>query len=195
MEKSGGNMDFTKALLNAGLDAVKTYTDSAGIDREDDIPEKALSAHIALHLHQILGLHARIETLYTDIVTHLGMSPKTSALKKIEGRTTDIALYQRKTPVAIIEIKIFSDAKDPVDKFEEDLRKGDPVELSRHVPIHVVAMICETQTRDMKMQKQRIEAIIRRPIAYSPCQKSRSGEPWFWCIASVAKGTEPGETN
>jgi len=185
------------AIHKAGLLAVETYITCAGPGiSEDSAHEKSLSAFMALHLHHVLGIQARPECPYTQIVKDLDMSPDRLSLNAIQLLTADIALYENGLPVAVIELKVFTDSKAMLPRFCNDLRKGDLVRLCERVPVYAVALICQTERRKLGEQKAWIERGVGRQLTYSQTQVTKtdsvSGEkPWEWCFGYVERGPIP----
>ena len=137
-------MDIANQIFQATHNAISDYMDVSGISSEDAIPERSLSVHIAIYLHRLLGFCAPNEEPYTRIAKRLGVSDNDSSLLAVAQWKADIAIYDKEKPIAVIENKIFSDAKRSLEAFAWDLRKGDPIKLSKRIPIYAVALICET---------------------------------------------------
>jgi hypothetical protein len=177
-------MDITREIFQATHLAIGDYMDVSGILSEDAIPERSLSDHMAIHLHSLLGLHAPNEEPYTRIAKHLGISNNDPSLLAVAQWKADIAIYDKETPIAVIENKIFSDTKRSLEAFAWDLRKCDTINLSKRIPIYGVALICETAatTGDLKSQKQWLERSLNRSLSYSKTTHARADQRWEWCI-------------
>jgi hypothetical protein len=189
MPEKGITMDVPSAILDAGLLAVDTYITCAGQGiSEDSVPERSLSAFMALHLQKILEIQTRLECPYTRIVEDLKMSADELSLTAIRQRTADIALYKNGLPVAVIELKVFTDAKAALPTFAEDLIEGDPVHLSERVRVYAVALICQTKGRPLDEQKVWIERGVGRRVTYSRTMQTNTGEKWEWCFGCVERG-------
>jgi hypothetical protein len=177
-------MNISSQIFQAGRLAVDDYINVSGILREDAIPERSLSVHMAIHLHRLLGLRAPNEEPYTRIAKHFGISDGDPRLLQVEQWKADIALYDQNKPVAVIENKILSDGKRSLSAFAWDLCKGDPVNLSERVPIYAVALICETETTNGDLKW--VERGLHRPLIYSEeiCTRAPN-ETWKWCIGCI----------
>jgi hypothetical protein len=184
-------MDVVSEILDVGMAAIKTYMECVGGGfNEDSVSERSLSALMALELYKQSGLHAIPEAPYTRIVDDLHMKIEEPERTQMVGLHADIALYHdNRQPLAVVELKIFSDGKDPLPQFARDLNKGDPMSLDRRIPIYAAALICETEhpLRSLDDQKEWIERGIGQPLRYSPTEQTGTGQGWKWCFGSTER--------
>jgi hypothetical protein len=176
--------DIVSEILGAGVAAIKTYLECAGPGfNEDSVSERSLSAFMALQLYKRSGLHTIPELFYTRIVDDLQMTVKEPERTRIANLRADIAIYDdSRQPVAVVELKVFSDGKDALPEFARDLHKGDPASLSRLIPIYATALICQTERRSLDEQKAWIEKGIGQSLSYSPAALTATGQGWEWCF-------------
>jgi hypothetical protein len=179
----------TSTILAAGVSAVQSYVECAGaIAREDSIHERSLTAHLAMQLHRLSGLHAPTEVLYTRIIDDLGMAADPTTRILLELRSADIALYDDGKPIALVEAKILSDGKRALPQFFSDLQKGDPVKLSERLPIYAVALVCETTSRNVEQQQEWIKkASGDLRLQYSEPVPTCTGETWKWFFGCASR--------
>jgi len=177
-------MKVTADLINkAGVAAINTYLECAGAGfSEDSVSERSLSAFMALQLHNLAGLHAIPEVPYTRMVDDLQMKIEEPARAQIVGLRADIGLYDSGQPVAVVELKILSCGSDALFEFARDLRKGDPVSLSKRIRIYATALICQTVGRSLDDQKVWVEKGIGQPLRYSSTEPTSTGQNWQWCF-------------
>jgi hypothetical protein len=180
-------MDLVQSLLEAGSKGLRHYLDCAGKNREDAVPERGLCARIAIQLHETLELEAPIEEPYSDLIGKLGIPMDAPLNVLVEGLKADIAAYRKGVPLAVIEVKVFTDTRDKIGDFARDLRKGDLFKLGDHVPILGLALICETRRR-LTAQIERIGKSMGMSLICSAPTQTRSGEDWSWCFACIPFG-------
>jgi len=106
-------LDFEKAIVEFGTEAVLRYRTVAETRHDNELPESFLRSFVALRLHERFGYQVHVERLYTAMAVDLGM-PVTPDLVTVLGAfRADVAVYQSGRPFAVIELKIF-DAPSPL---------------------------------------------------------------------------------
>jgi hypothetical protein len=176
-------MDLPAAICNAGVKAILDTREIWGTENVDVIREEFISALMAVNLHESLGLPVRTERLYTEQYRKLGFDPSGSDIRtNIGGLRADIVIYdtpgEEGKPLAIIEYKIFAEGGKKRN-IVADLRKGDAVELRKHIKIYLVVLICERAKADLDMQKAHLNEELGRELVFSPPEQAPG---WKWCF-------------
>ena len=103
-------------------------------------------------------------------------------ITKIGDLRADIAIYdiagEKAKPIAIVEYKIFAE-RGKTQNVSNDLRKGDAVELRKHVKIYVVVLVCETTLADLDVRKSLLNKQLGHEIIFSPAEQAPG---WKWCF-------------
>jgi hypothetical protein len=100
-------LDFEKAIVEFGTEAVLRYRTVAETRHDNELPESFLRSFVALRLHERFVYQVHVERLYTAMAVDLGM-PVTPDLVTVLGAfRADVAVYQSGRPFAVIELKDF----------------------------------------------------------------------------------------
>ena len=66
-------MDFEKAVVEFGTEAVLRYRTIAEARHDNELPESFLRGFVAMRLHERFGCQVHVERLYTAMALDLGM--------------------------------------------------------------------------------------------------------------------------
>jgi hypothetical protein len=134
-------LDFEKAVVEFGTEAVLRYRTIAEARHDNELPESFLRGFVAMRLHERFGCQVHVERLYTAMALDLGM-PMTPDLVNVLGAfRADIAVYESGRPFAVIELKIF-DAASPLPSVGLELDKAQILARFAKLRILVGVMIC-----------------------------------------------------
>jgi hypothetical protein len=91
-------LDFEKAVVEFGTEAVLRYRTVAEARHDNELPESFLRGFVALRLHERFGYQVHVERLYTAMALDLGM-PITPDLVTVLGAfRADVAVYESGRP-------------------------------------------------------------------------------------------------
>jgi hypothetical protein len=171
-------MDIIKAVVECGTNAVLRYRENSQ-EPDNEVPEYFLGCFIALGLYERFQCGVRLEHLFTDVATILGVPRSSELTNKIGGQRADVALYEDGFPLAIIELELLDEVH-PLVNIEADALKVRRLGEICKVPGYIGVLICET-TASLEEQTQRLETALQRKVHSGATQSSRDGK-WRWCF-------------
>jgi hypothetical protein len=115
-------MRFSRSIVDHGSAAVKTYKRISGIEFDNRLPEVFLGGSIARGIHDDFKVHVRVECYFTEMARNLGQAVDLDLVSEMGGWRADVAVYERGKPTAIIELKIYDEAR-PAGLVLRDLTK------------------------------------------------------------------------
>lgn len=182
-------MDFEKAVVEFGAEAVLRYRTVAETRHDNELPESFLRSFVALRLHERFGYQVHIERLYTAMALDLGM-PVTPDLVTVLGAfRADIAVYESGRPSAILELKIF-DAASPLPSLGLELDKAQILARFAGLRIFVGVMICPIIV-SLEARIERLHDTFGGNMYVGERQHSRDRQ-WQWCFACASVGEREG---
>jgi hypothetical protein len=116
-------LDFEKAVVEFGTEAVLRYRTIAEARHDNELPESFLRGFVAMRLHERFGCQVHVERLYTAMALDLGMPIAPDLVNVLGAFRADIAVYESGRPFAVIELKIF-DAASPLPSVGLELDKA-----------------------------------------------------------------------
>lgn len=169
-------------IVKHGTAAVLRYAAISGIEDENAVPEIYMGGFIAGGIHDDLGLHARVEVLYTDLARQLGVTLTEAHRAAFGGHRADVAVYRAGQPVAIIEMKIHDDYARVglvVSDRDKMQRLAELCDIECHVGIMVTDTISALHSERVRTLSEALGFNLE--LAGEP-QVARKG--WGWCIAT-----------
>jgi hypothetical protein len=183
-------LDFEKAIVEFGTEAVLRYRTVAEPRHDNEIPESFLRGFVALRLHERFGYQVHVERLYTAMALDLGM-PLTSDLITVLGAfRADVAVYESGRPSAIIELKIF-DAASPLPSVGSELDKAKILARFGKLRIFIGVMICPIIV-SLEARIERLHDAFGGNMYVGERYDSRDHQ-WQWCFACAALGDRQGD--
>jgi hypothetical protein len=182
-------LDFEKAIVEFGTEAVLRYRTVAEPRHDNEIPESFLRGFVALRLHERFGCQVHVDRLYTAMALDLGM-PLTPDLVTVLGAfRADIAAYERGRPFAITELKIF-DAASPLPSIGSELDKARILARFAKLRIFVGVMICPIMV-SLEARIERLHDAFGGNMYVGERHDSRDHQ-WQWCFACASLGDREG---
>ena len=182
-------MDFEKAIVEFGTEAVLRYRSVAETRHDNELPESFLRSFVALRLHERFGYQVHVERLYTAMAIDLGM-PVTADLVTVLGAfRADVALYQHGRPFAVIELEIF-DAPSPLPSVGLELDRAQILARFAKLRIFVGVMICPIIV-SLEARIERLHDAFGGNMYIGDRQPSRDRQ-WQWCFACASLGEREG---
>lgn len=176
-------MDFEKAVVEFGTEAVLRYRAIAEARHDNELPESFLRGFVAMRLHERFGCQVHVERLYTAMALDLGM-PITPDLVNVLGAfRADIAVYESGRPFAVIELKIF-DAASPLPSVGLELDKAQILARFAKLRILVGVMICPIIV-SLEARIERLHDAFGGNMYIGERQHSRDRQ-WQWCFACAS---------
>ena len=183
------HLDFEKAIVEFGTEAVLRYRTVAEPRHDNELPESFLRSFVALRLHERFGYQVHVERLYTAMAIDLGM-PVTADLVTVLGAfRADVALYQHGRPFAVIELKIF-DAPSPLPSVGLELDRAEILARFAKLRIFVGVMICPIIV-SLEARIERLHDAFGGNMYIGDRQPSRDRQ-WQWCFACASLGEREG---
>jgi hypothetical protein len=193
-------LDFEKAVVEFGTEAVLRYRTIAEARHDNELPESFLRGFVAMRLHERFGCQVHVERLYTAMALDLGM-PITPDLVNVLGAfRADVAVYESGRPFAVIELKIF-DAASPLPSVGLELDKAQILARFAKLRILVGVMICPIVV-SLEARIERLhdafggnmyigEPFTRPPMAVVFCMRfSGRARRCAFALASALLGTQ-----
>ena len=176
-------MDFEKAVVEFGTEAVLQYRSIAETRHDNELPESFLRCFVALRLHERFGYQVHIERLYTAVALDLGM-PLTPDLVAVLGACrADVAVYESGQPSAVIELKVF-DAASPLPSVGLEVDKAQILGRFAKLGIFVGVMICPIIV-SLEARIERLHDAFGGNMYIGERQHSRDRQ-WQWCFACAS---------
>ena len=180
--------DLADVLNRAGTKAVHLYSEISSNAQANEVPETYLSSMMATGIHELLpGYQVHVERPYTRIARDLGRNPDAMQALKIQGLKADIALYHLGTPVALVEVKIFDEGRQPLG-IVADLQKDAGIFSGSGLEIYAAVMVCETTDIRLDGRLGAIDQSMQTNLQERAVEPFLAGEKqtcdrWKWCFA------------
>ena len=174
-------MDIIGSIVSHGTEAVLDYRRMNGVESDERVPEVFLGGRIALGVHRDTGLNAHVERYYTTIATELGRQHDAELVNSLGGWRADVALYEGRTPKAVLEIKKYAEGgKDP--RVRRDLDKLRSLARDTPLEVFVAVLVTDTVRRRAEDRVTRLgELLGGRFDALGPSQVADKGvASWSW---------------
>jgi hypothetical protein len=176
-------LDFEKAVVEFGTEAVLRYRTLAEARHDNEVPESFLRSFVALRLHERLGCQVHVERLYTAIALDLGM-PVTPDLVNVLGAfRADVAVYESGWPSAVLELKVF-DAASPLPSVGLEVDKAQILARFAKLRIFIGVMICPIIV-SLEARIERLHDAFGGNMYVGERQHSRDRQ-WQWCFACAS---------
>jgi hypothetical protein len=176
-------MDINEAIVRYGTEAVLRYRTVAGILHDNEIPEIFLGGFIGCGLYDGLNVHARVERLYTVIAIELGVTPSRDLVNGFGGCRADVAIYQDRRPVGIVELKVFDEGTRSADIVADRDKMGKLSHLCS-VECYLGVLVTDTQSSTCTERASELgRALDHEFNVIGAKQRSVDGN-WQWCFAS-----------
>ncbi len=174
-------MDIIGSIVRHGTEAVLEYRRMNGVETDERVPEVFLGGQIALGVHRDIGLNAHVERYYTTIATELGRQYDAELVNSLGGWRADVALYEGKTPRAVVEIKKYAEGgRDPLVRRDLDKLRS----LAHDTPLKVFVAVLVTDTVRHRAEDRVIrlgELLGGRFDVLGPSQVADGGAAdWSW---------------
>jgi hypothetical protein len=182
-------LDFEKAVVEFGTEAVLRYRAIAETRHDNELPESFLRSFVALRLHERLGYQVHVERLYTAMALDLGMPITPDLVAVLGGFRADIAVYESGRPFAIVELKIF-DAASPLPSLGLELDKAQILARFTKLRIFIGLMICPIIV-SLEARIERLHDAFGGNMYVGERQHSRDRQ-WQWCFACASLGEREG---
>ena len=174
-------MDIIGSIISHGTEAVLEYRRMNGVESDERVPEVFLGGRIALGVHRDTGLNAHVERRYTTIATELGRQHDAELVNALGGMRADVALYEGRTPRAVVEIKKYAEGgSDPLVRRDLDKLRS----LAQDTPIEVFVAVLVTDTVHHRAEERAArlgELLGGRFDALGPSQVADGGvASWSW---------------
>lgn len=180
----GIRMQISKTIIDHGTRAVLRYRAVAGLSQDNEVPEIFLGGAIACGLHDELNMSAHVERLYTTIAKELGVELSDSLKKEIDSCRADVAVYQEKLPVAVVELKIFDECTG-IGRVVEDRIKMERLTRLRNLDIYLAILVTDTATKDYQSRISELQEALGQEFD-AVGEKARSlDNKWNWCFVST----------
>ena len=178
-------MDFEKAVVEFGTEAVLRYRDIAGVGHDNETPESFLRGFVAQRLHKRFGYHVHVERLYTAMALDLGVELTADMINFLGAHRADLAVYEGGRPSAVVELKIF-DAASPLPSVGHELDRAQFLRRSGRLRIFVGVMICPIVV-SLEARIERLHDAFGGNMYVGERVDSRDRQ-WQWCFACASPG-------
>jgi hypothetical protein len=178
-------LDFEKAVVECGTEAVLRYRAIAETRHDNEIPESFLRGFVALRLHERFGHQVHVERLYTTMALELGMELTPELSNFLGGSRADVAVYENGQPSAIVELNIF-DAVSPLPSVGLELDKAQMLGRFGKLRILVGVMICPIIV-SLEARIERLHDAFGGNMYVGEREHSRDRQ-WQWCFACASVG-------
>jgi hypothetical protein len=182
-------LDFEKAVVEFGTEAVLRYRTIAEARHDNELPESFLRGFVAMRLHERFGCQVHVERLYTAMALDLGMPITPDFVNVLGAFRADIAVYESGRPFAVIELKIF-DAASPLPSVGLELDKAQILARFAKLRILVGVMICPIVV-SLEARIERLHDAFGGNMYIGERQHSRDRQ-WQWCFACASLGEREG---
>jgi hypothetical protein len=176
-------LDFEKAVVEFGTEAVLRYRTIAEARHDNELPESFLRGFVAMGLHERFGCQVHVERLYTAMALDLGMPITPDFVNVLGAFRADIAVYESGRPFAVIELKIF-DAASPLPSVGLELDKAQILARFAKLRILVGVMICPIVV-SLEARIERLHDAFGGNMYIGERQHSRDRQ-WQWCFACAS---------
>jgi len=182
-------LDFEKAVVEFGTEAVLRYRTIAEARHDNELPESFLRCFVPQRLHERFSYQVHVERLYTAMALDLGM-PLTPDLVTVLGAfRADVAVYESGRPSVVIELKIF-DAASPLPSVGLELDKAQILARFAKLRIFVGVMICPILV-SLAAKIERLHDAFGGNMYVGEGPDSRDHQ-WQWCFACASLGDRKG---
>ena len=174
-------MDVIGSIVRHGTEAVLKYRRMNGIETDERVPEVFLGGQIAFGVHCDTGLNAHVERYYTTITNELGRQHDAELMNSLGGWRADVALYEGKTPKAVLEIKKYAEGgRYPL--VRRDLDKLRSLARETRLEIFVAILVTATIRHEAEDRVTRLgELLGGRFDVLGPTQVAKEGAAdWSW---------------
>jgi hypothetical protein len=182
-------LDFEKAVVEFGTEAVLRYRTVAQPRHDNEIPESFLRAFVAQCIHEQFGYRAHVERLYTAMALDLGTSLTPDLINVLGGFRADVALYEDDRPFAIVALKVF-DSASPLPAIGPELDKAQILARFAKLRIFAGMMICPIIV-SLEARIERLHDTFGGNMYVGERQRSRD-QQWQWCFACASVGDHEG---
>jgi hypothetical protein len=182
-------LDFEKAVVEFGTEAVLRYRTVAEPRHDNELPESSLRNFVALRLHEQFGHQVHVERLYTAMALDLGIPLTPDLVNVLGGFRADVAVYEGGQPVAVIALKIF-DAASPLPSMGAEIDKAQILANLAKLRLLVGVMICPIIV-SLEARIERLHDTFGGNMYVGERQRSRDRQ-WQWCFACASLGVREG---
>ncbi len=182
-------MDFERAVVEFGTDAVLRYRAVAEPRHDNELPESFLRNFVALRLHEQFRHQVHVERLYTAMALDLGIPLMPDIVNVLDGFRADVAVYESGQPVAVIALKIF-DAASPLPSMGAEIDKAQILARLAKLRLLVGVMICPIVV-SLEARIERLHDAFGGNMYVGERQQS-SDRQWQWCFACASLGGREG---
>jgi hypothetical protein len=182
-------LDFEKAVVEFGTEAVLRYRTVAEPRHDNELPESFLRNFVALRLHEQFGHQVQVERLYTAMALDLGIPLTPDLVNVLGGFRADVAVYEGGQPVAVIALKIF-DAASPLPSMGAEIDKAQILARLGKLRLLVGVMICPIIV-SLEARIERLHDTFGGNMYVGERQQSRDRQ-WQWCFACASLGGREG---
>jgi hypothetical protein len=182
-------MDFEKAIVECGTEAVLRYRTIADNRHDNEVPESFLRGFIALRLHERFGHQVHVERLYSAMALELGMTLTPDLVNFLGAFRADVAVYENSLPTAIIELKVF-DAASPLPSVGAELDRARMLGRISKLRVFVGLMVCPIVV-SLEARIERLHDAFGGNMYVGQREHSRDRQ-WQWCFACASAGEREG---
>lgn len=182
-------MDFEKAIVECGTEAVLRYRTIAETRHDNELPESFLRGFVALRLHERFGRQVHVERLYTTMALELGMTLTPDLVNFLGSVRADVAVYENGRPSAVVELKVF-DAASPLPSVGLELDRARMLGRFGKLRIFVGVMICPIVV-SLEARIERLHDAFGGNMYVGEREHSRDRQ-WQWCFACASVGEHEG---
>lgn len=182
-------MDFERAVVEFGTEAVLRYRAVAQPRHDNELPESFLRNFVALRFHEQFGNQVHVERLYTAMALDLGIPLTPDLVTVLGGCRADVAVYEGGKPVAVMALKIF-DAASPLPSMGAEIDKAQILARLAALRVFVGVMICPIIV-SLEARIERLHDAFGGNMYVGERQQSRDRQ-WQWCFACAALGDRDG---
>ena len=182
-------MDFEKAVVEFGTEAVLRYRTVAEPRHDNELPESFLRSFVALRLHDRFGYRVHVERLYTAMALDLGIPLTPDLVTVLGGFRADVAVYEAGRPFAVVALKIF-DSASALPAIGPELDRAQILARLGKLRLFVGVMICPMVV-SLEARIERLHDAFGGNMYVGERQQSRDRQ-WQWCFACASLGDREG---
>jgi hypothetical protein len=182
-------LDFEKAVVEFGTEAVLRYRTVAEPRHDNELPESFLRSFVALRLHERFGYHVHVERLCTAMALDLGIALTPDLVAVLGAFRADVAVYESGQPFAVVELRIF-DAASALPSIGSELDKAQILARLAKLRLFVGVMICPIVV-SLEARIERLHDAFGGNMYVGERQQSRD-QQWQWCFACASLGEREG---
>jgi hypothetical protein len=182
-------LDFEKAVVEFGTEAVLRYRTVAEPRHDNELPESFLRSFVALRLHDRFAHQIHVERLYTAMALDLGIPLTPDLVTVLGGFRAGVAVYEEGRPSAVVELTIF-DSASALPAIGAELDRAQIIARLAKLRLFVGVMICPIVV-SLEARIERLHDAFGGNMYVGERQHSRDRQ-WQWCFACASLGDREG---